>query len=159
MTTTTYRPTTGTRTAELDPTTNTLTVFDGGTILTVIAITDDITPGQVWNLIATAQAPTAELVNGHAVEQVDISQVTKGDEIVTTHGTRQVFTTANADAFRTYTAVGNQVIRWGHYVMQVRGRFTNVQPGTTVRRALHPEAVRAERRAAHRSLMNELNRR
>lgn len=50
---TTYRPHEGTRTAVHLP--GHLTVFDGGLILAELAVPFDITPGQIWQLIKTAQ--------------------------------------------------------------------------------------------------------
>lgn len=155
--TTTYRPATGTRTAELDPTTNTLTVFDGGTVLTLIAVPDDITPAQVWNLIATAQAPTEEF-QGHTVETVDVADLKKGDQVVATTRTgRQYFAKVTTDAFRTYTSVGTTVTRWGHYVVELNSKYVKAEPGTTYRRATDPQAIRRDERAEHRALMAEFN--
>ncbi|MGW3736635.1 hypothetical protein [Streptomyces sp. NPDC005148] len=50
---TTYRPHEGARTAAHLP--GHLTVFDGGLILTELAVPFDITPGEIWQLIKTAQ--------------------------------------------------------------------------------------------------------
>lgn len=154
----TYRPTTGTRTAELDPARNTLTVFDGGTILVVITIEDDITPGQVWNLIATAEAPTTDEVNGYAVETVDATELVKGDRIVhTSPRGRETFSTVTDTVFRTYRSVYDEVTHWGDYVVEVDHKYTRVAPGTTYRRALDPQAIRRDERAEHRALMAEFN--
>ncbi|WP_327123700.1 hypothetical protein [Streptomyces sp. NBC_01727] len=50
---TTYRPHEGSRTAAHLP--GHLTVFDGGLILTELAVPFDISPGEIWQLIKTAQ--------------------------------------------------------------------------------------------------------
>ncbi|WP_329157513.1 hypothetical protein OHB49_02465 [Streptomyces sp. NBC_01717] len=54
---TTYRPHEGARTAAHLP--GHLTVFDGGRILSELAVPFDITPGEIWQLIKTAQ-PTRD---------------------------------------------------------------------------------------------------
>lgn len=153
-----FYPTTGTRTAELDRVRKTLTVFDGGTILVVITVEDEVTPGQVWDMIATAEAPTADEVNGYAVETVDVTELVKGDRIVhTSRSGRETFSTVTDTVFRTYRSIYNEVTHWGHYVVEVDSSYTRVDPGTTYRRALDPQAIRRDERAEHRALMAEFN--
>lgn len=95
----TYRTADGKRTAELDYKRNTLTVFEGPRTLVTLDLDDakTITNGEVWKLIAAAEAPAEKVAEEPAAEAPAATETHVCDEEAERKAYRQYISDGLAD--------------------------------------------------------------
>ncbi|MGW7504380.1 hypothetical protein ACWGIR_23005 [Streptomyces albidoflavus] len=93
------------------------------------------------------------------VESIDVSEIRKGDQILWERAEKPYFIPAHKSAFRLYWIDPSGAVQYGKYTFLLGGTQLSVEPGTTFRRAVNPDAVRVAKNTALRNTLDRCGRR